>query len=881
MTEIPFSTTQTKELIKKIDQRLERDLSPQRDADKYSPEDFEKDITALLSHLFPCSILSGVRIFSGESMDHDHGYEVDNLLHVRSGGKDFIVIVEAKKQSVRISEGKWMAWYKDKDKDVLEQLKNHFRTLWEYLEPMAGSRNLSLMAFVVSSDSHTPHRIAKSEYHDYEIQLCSYNQLSSLIKRKFGFVKGGGGALEADVPRVSQSPYLDLLRWGIPIPELGHPELTSAIRYVDRCRRELDFTLFKLFEPTEERWLINGSAGMGKSVLLAYAVAVLSTGYMISRVQGNYYGDVADQKFEKIRFNPDPKAGRIVVMAMSQKQLDNIKGWYEDFSAKISKASKMQRPYLEAVPEFVLFRKEKGFSGLQDCRALIIDESHDLPIRAAEELAAICSEGSPYLMLACDRHQRLRFGEENATFIKGLNFSLKSKRLRRIYRNPAPIYLASLAIMFRWFAKEGPKVIPTIKQLDEQFGLKGEAIAGSMSIRMINDSHPANSWSHAVDSFPDAAIAFDFLMRERMSHKDVLWVRFSQEDPDFDYEKVASSFTYHNCRHHDSVEICDKYIKGQDFPVVVIEGFPSFMDRYCEHDSELTEKKVLAEEAEKRMWAFRRELYLCASRATTFLYFINHDRPGGEYDRIRNEIGELTEALSSPKPSSSGGSRLWGIQVGITQERRKLDVFHDLDPMASDPDEIMMPPQNSAEETEETVPKQAAPIVGNSDDKQPESVVKKAEIAPAVQHPKPTQPKPPKPEIKSFDALAGIVEPSEESPPPKKQSTMKPLPRIGLPPADAVSPSEKNETASDSVPEKTKESTSEPAAQPDQKKDLPVIRMRRPFTVTAIAQEMDIDAKLLVDSLKAMNVSCHANSYITPDQAVRICKVHGYRFVHI
>jgi hypothetical protein len=878
MHEVPFTTSQTKDLIKTIDQRLERDKAAKIEADWYRSDDFENDITALLSHLFPCSVLPGVRIFSGESIDHDHGYEVDNLLHVRSGGKDFIVIVEAKKQSISVKDGKWMVMYGDTEKDVLGQMNNHFRTLWEYLEPMAGSRNLSLVAFVVSSDSHTPHRVNKNGYLNSETQLCSLKEFPVLLKRRFGFLKGGGGAMEAKVPRVSQSTYLDLLRWGTPIPELGHPELTSAIRYVDRCRRELDLTLFNLFEPTEERWLINGSAGMGKSVLLAYAVAVLSTGYMIRRVQGDFYGDMADQKFEKMRFNPDPKAGRIIVMAMSQKQLDNLRGWYDDFAKKLSKASKMQRPYLEAVPEFVLFRKEKGFSGIQDCRALIIDESHDLPSQAAEELASLCSDGSPYLMLACDRHQRLRLGEENATFVKGLNFSLKSKRLRRIYRNPAPVYLASLAIMFRWFGKEGPKVIPTNKEFDTQFGLQAVNVGESVVIRMINDSHPANSWSHCVDSFPDAAIAFDFLMRERMRHKDVLWVRFSQEDPDFDYEKVASRFTYHNCRHYDSVDICDKYIKGQDFPVVVIEGFPSFMDRYeaCEDGDD--GKKRTAEEAEKRMWAFRRELYLCASRATTFLYFINHDRPGEEYERIRNEMEELTDALSAPKPSANGGSSLWGIHVGITEERRKQDVFHDLDPVEPLIEEAPIPPASDRHIPGVPVPEmeKTGSTILNATDLIPKNTPKELESAVLSNDQKPAQPKPQKPELKSFDALAGMVEPSEEPAAPKKQSTMKPLPRIGVAPLEhqPSSGNQEEESTSSDVANQT-------LASPKKEEPLPVIKMSRPFIVSAIAEKMGIEPKLLVESLKAMNVSCNPNSSITPDQAVRICKTYGYRFVRL
>ena len=782
MHEVPFTTSQTKDLIKTIDQRLDRDRIAQKEADWYRADDFERDISALLSQLFPRSVLPGIRIFSSDSVDHDLGYEVDNLLHIRSGGVDNIVIVEAKKQAVRVEEGKWLTKYGESEKDVLGQLDNHFRTLWEYLEPIAGTRKLNFVAVVVSSESRTAQKAEKMRYRGGEAMLCSFKELPVVLKQRFSFVKGGGGIMEAEALRVSQSVFLDLLRWGVPIKELGHPELTSSVRYVERCRRHLDLALFKHFDPAKDRWVINGSAGMGKSVLLAYTAAVLSTGYEITKLQQEYYGDPADPTFEKMGFNPDSKGGSIIVMAMSQKQLENLKGWFEDFSKTIAKAAKKQRQYQEVLPEFMLFREEKGFSGIKDCRALLIDESHDIPPEAAEELAALCMSNPIYLTLACDRHQRLRYGHSDAKIIKGLDFQRKSKRLNRIYRNPAPVYLASLAIMFRWFAKEGPKVIPSIKELDEQFGLKAESVGGSLAIRMINDTHPANSWAHCVDSFPDAASAFEFLKRERMRHKDVLWVRFSLEDPDFDYEQVANLFTYHNCRNFDSAEICDKYIKGQDFPVVVIEGFPRFMERYTEHESELTGKKHTREEAEKRMWAFRRELYLCASRATTFLYFINHERPGDEYGRIREEIAELTDALSTPKPSANGGSCLWGIHVGITEERRKQDVFHDLDPVAPLIEEAPIPAASDHRISGVAVPEmeKTGSTFVDTTDPIPKNTPKELESAVPSNDQKRAQPKPQKPELKSFDALAGMVESSEEPTAPKKQSTMKPLPRIGV-----------------------------------------------------------------------------------------------------
>jgi hypothetical protein len=161
------------------------------------------------------------------------------------------------------------------------------------------------------------------------------------------------------------------------------------------------------------------------------------------------------------------------------------------------------------------------------------------------------------------------------------------------------------------------------------------------------------------------------LVQEKMAHKDVLWVRFCQEDPDFDYEKLIKAFTYHNCRNHDAEKISNKYIKGQDYPVVVIEGFPRFMDRFEESPGES------AQAAEAHAWAFRRELYLCASRATGFLYFICNVEQTAEISRIQNELAELVAATAMPDPATIRRTRTWKFGVLRTPMMRDLEAFAD------------------------------------------------------------------------------------------------------------------------------------------------------------------------------------------------------------
>ena len=627
-----------------------------------------------MDELFPFSVLPGIRLFSTEPRGKiDFGFEMDNLIHVRFEGIDYIVEIEAKHQPVFADKGRWLVKYEEDSSCAREQVDNHIRTMWEYLKPVARQIELKFLAVVVSSDLGTARKKADG-YRNAELHLCSVKDLPSLLAERFNF------NLDPNLPapevlRVSQSGFLDLLRLSLPVKELGHPELGSAIRYVDRCRRTLDETLFQKFDPSRDLWAINGSAGMGKSVLLAYTAAVLSSGHELYRFAGEVGVKKAADTFTKIGFNADPKKGSIIIMAMSAKQLENIRGWFNLFMEQFQKADYSGDVRFRP-PEFVLCRPGESFTGLADkCSALLVDEAHDIPQVAARELVELHQKNGIYLVVACDRHQKLRLAGADAKIIEGLDFTNRSTRLRQIYRNPAPIYLASLAIMFRWFAESGPKVIPSNKQLDEQFGLETTSLVNGLEVTMRSDAHPANSWCHTVASFPDCASAFASLVKEKLGHNDVLWVRFSEEDPDFDYEQLNRHFTYHNCRSHDAHKISDKYIKGQDYPIVIIEGFPGFMDRY---DDALGGQDAAA--AENHAWAFRRELYLCASRATAFLYFICNVPETPEMVHIRAEIQRLVSALAVPEGLNHGGTKSWNFLINKTGLIRSLDVFTDAVP---------------------------------------------------------------------------------------------------------------------------------------------------------------------------------------------------------
>lgn len=126
--------------------------------------------------------------------------------------------------------------------------------------------------------------------------------------------------------------------------------------------------------------------------------------------------------------------------------------------------------------------------------------------------------------------------------------------------------------------------------------------------------------------------------------------------------------TYHNCRSSDAHKLSDKYVKGKEYPVVVIEGFPGFMDRF--------EPGENGQSNEEKMWSFRREVYLCASRATCFLYFVFNPRvETPELVRVKEELNALVSAIAVPDNWETGGTKRWSFFLRETGEKRKLEVF--------------------------------------------------------------------------------------------------------------------------------------------------------------------------------------------------------------
>lgn len=877
---IQYQPSNAESVFARVRARIESAARPPGKRVAYSGAEFEADVSALLGAVLPFSVLPGVRIFDpGRRDTNDFGYEMDALLHIRYEGADWIVIVEAKHQFVKVTDQNWDVFYDGKAKDVRDQIDSHVRTLWSYLEPIAVNRELKFLAVVVSSDSATLERKVAG-FRNAEVHLISFTELPTLLAERFNLTCDPA-RYQPEILRVAQSEYLDLLRFSLPRPELGHPEYTSALRYVERCRRSLDETLFLEFKPTPERWVINGSAGMGKSVLLAYAAVVLSTGYELKMFQGESFPATAAERLAEISF--DSTKGSVVIAAMSARQLETLRFWFRYFVEIFQKGDEAGNIRVKP-PHFILCRSAGDLtpSAGREWSALLVDEAHDLERWATRELAEQYEKHGFYLVVACDRHQKLRLTSANARIVEGIDFQRKSIRLKQVYRNPAAVYIASLALMFRWFAASGPKVLPTLKELEGQFGFNAISLGKDRALSIRNDVHPANSWSHTIATFPDVTAAFIALRREKLAAAEVLWARFSEEDSDFDYEKLSQHFTYHNCRSEEAHKICDKYIKGQDYPVVVIEGFPGFMDRYG----------TRAQEA--KMWEFRRELYLCASRATCFLYFICNVTESEEIARIKGEISAMMQEVSSPD-GSNGGTKTWKFVVKSTDTPRSLDVFIESESATLDenPPEELSPeavPANSPEiipiEAARELPEPQSPVV---EEIQPETESFTLEVDGSMTIPEFAEAM----EVSILDIQSRLLDlniiVTDDT--TLGLSTMKRLaaewnttvtlvPPVEEP--DFSRPEEESPppaiSGGKTVVKDANERSPSPQKQSDHTEDVAknIVEISAPIIVKELAAMMGLKPFLLIQNLMEMDVFANLTQAIDVKYAREVCKRHGF-----
>ncbi|MEO7369026.1 MAG: nuclease-related domain-containing protein, partial [Gemmatimonadaceae bacterium] len=629
---------------------------------------FEQEVRRLLDRKFPCSTLSNIPVYRPDVPEERLiGYEIDHLLHVTAELNDRLIIIECKEPPITgehqnqapTDHGPWNVWREARSRDIKRtQLRNHGGALRAYLQDRA--KPVFIEAWLVSQANNTPSREDKRGRHVHFRLFGVPAFCQELVRLE----------REETILRVEQSALLAELRKGVPVRDMRHPELNNAVAYVQRCRRSIDLELFRAFAPKPHRWAINGTAGMGKSVLLAYALFVFASNrkVVVDTTSQDDERFLADFSKDAVELGlPEYGKRTIYVVSRKEKQLRAIEYFWDHFLKEYASLDDgLSLPFQKPI-----FRRwSRELLNSDDCNVLLIDEAHDLDPDdqlAVRDWVNVDPEHR-YLAIACDRHQKLRLVGSDAVLIEGLNFGRHTDKLKRNYRNPFSVNTAALALMFRWCALSGPKVIPTQAQLRNEFGFDvpeySTETGGKIVLQNWNDSHPANHWSFTISTFLTCDDAFAQLENSGLAGDQVLWVRFRREEDTFDYEKLLR-FTYHNCFTEESFEVVDKYIKGQEYPVVVIEGFPEDAD-LAEFDRNLTTR-------EQKMWSARRELYLCCSRATTFLYFVVplSDRA----DSISNEIGCVVRKVSEPTNPEAVAGRIWQLDFPRSDITRKVDEF--------------------------------------------------------------------------------------------------------------------------------------------------------------------------------------------------------------
>lgn len=224
---------------------------------------------------FPFCLISNVILYRGDRNESDlYANEIDFLFHYLSSDKrHHLVIIEVKEQSLSgqkngsppTPDGPWLARYGQKSKDVKEQISDQIKALKQFCQ-LISKNNIDIEGWIIDdrpglqSIQSNPNHMLKLLTRD------AFLQQVHLLPHVF---------------RIEHSEFSRELRCGMALPDTGHPEIPNAIRFIQKCRENLDSQLYNFFDPKEKYYAINGCAGMGKSVLLAYGLYVLATDHCI------------------------------------------------------------------------------------------------------------------------------------------------------------------------------------------------------------------------------------------------------------------------------------------------------------------------------------------------------------------------------------------------------------------------------------------------------------------------------------------------------------------------------------------------------------------------------------------------------------------------
>jgi len=624
--------------------------------------------------LFPFSLISNVILYRNDRGEFNlFANEIDHLFHYKKNGKDHLVIIEVKNRNLygnapnqqAASNSPWKIKYDEKEKNIKWQVRDQAIALKQFCHNVSRIRP-EIECWVVDRRENVQHIIQDEK--DRNLYLLTLTGFGHKLAQ-----------VEAAV-RLEHSEFLRELRRGIIATDLGHPEIINAVKFIKNCRKSLDDQIYRFFQPRLSCYAINGCAGMGKSVLLAYSIFVFASDYAV------YFDNDKPilNPFKEDSKLPSFNKRKIYAYAVKTKQIKALEFYYQQISEQIMRMTSdsiaLQQP---------IFRLWKG-NIPKDCTILVIDESHDLSIDDQHTIANWIKRDDDtsirrYLLVACDRNQALKRKESDEDIIAGINFSGHTTRLNRIYRCPFPVYVASIGLLFRWFAPQGGNVVLSTQRLREHFGFKPyvKELDDGMLLSMRNDCHPGNNWKQTVNYFPTCSMAYDHLSQFSFNRDDVLWACFKKTDSEFDYTKIQRDYIYVDLKDADATNEIDKNIKGQEFSIVVVEGLPADMN-----PQELLNNDDWGpdlSDVERRMWRVRKNIYIVCSRASGFLYFVIDLNETD--DKNSGEISNLIKQVSKPIKGKNESGQTWEFKVNKPTTKRKPVLFKEVDDLVSVPEE--------------------------------------------------------------------------------------------------------------------------------------------------------------------------------------------------
>jgi len=627
----------------------------------------EDEVKDIFNKKFPFSLLSNIILYRNDRDVMDSfANEIDYLFHYQSNGVDHLIIVEVKQREIYgniitelpTSTSKWKLDYDEKAKDIKKQVIDQGTALKQFCKNITNSEEPEIQYWIVDMRERVVNVITDKTNNNLKLlTLEGFKEKISMLDC---------------VIKVEHSIFLREIRKGVVSPELGHPELRNAIQFIKICRQSLDDQIYRFFQPRKQFYALNGCAGMGKSVLLAYSLFVFTTDYAV------YFND-GKTKLEPFRdpeMFPAKDKRWIFVYAVKKKQIDILQSYYDSIFKYTSRMVNTQLQPLQPI-----FKQWKGKID-KKCNILIIDEAHDLSIQDQRLIADWINIGNSksqdkYLLIACDRNQAPKRGDKDENIIEGINFSRHSTRLNRIYRCPFPVYVASMGLLFRWFARKGAGVLLSSQKLREHFGFNSKVERNSerMALTMRNDCHPGNNWEQTVDIVDDCSTIYAHLSQSNFEREEILWACFEKMEPEFDYDEIHRKYTYVDLRNEDADNEIDKNIKGQEFAIVVVEGLPKNMN-----PPELISRNDWGRSASKLeqiMWDCRKNIYITCSRASAFLYFIINKKISSKENT--DELTNLIEQVTNPVRKKHSSGQEWKFKVNIPYPSRKPDIFKDIE----------------------------------------------------------------------------------------------------------------------------------------------------------------------------------------------------------